>query len=285
MAERSVAPTDKTCRVCGETKPLADFPKNRRVCRVCRAAYMQAWKHGVRIGPLHPIINGTHKVCSKCHTLQPLENFRLLRGKERKQGARCAECKACAAKHDQDYHATHPDIRPRLWRTYYHAKQPAMCLRAKIYYYHHHEERRASHRAWAKANPEKANAHGRKRKTVKRGLPSTFSHTEQAFCRQYFQYACAVCGNEEGFQWTLAMDHWIPISSRACPGTIATNMIPLCHGEGGCNNSKGNKDPNTWLLAKFGKRKAAQIVRNIERYFAAVRAQFSITDSDQQGAL
>jgi hypothetical protein len=47
-------------------------------------------------------------------------------------------------------------------------------------------------------------------------------------------------------------------------------MIPLCHGVGGCNNSKKDKDPETWLIARVGKRKAATILKRIRAYFALV---------------
>jgi hypothetical protein len=52
-------------------------------------------------------------------------------------------------------------------------------------------------------------------------------------------------------------------------------MIPLCHGNGGCNNKKGRKDPGHWLVEQFGTRKAAQILKKIEAYFAVVRARQS----------
>ena len=285
MAESSVTPTQKTCRKCGETKPVAAFPHNRRLCRLCRAAYMEGWKDGIRTGPLHPIINGTHKVCSKCGSLKPLEDFRPLRGPERKEGARYAACHRCVSLSEQHYNATHKEQRTRARQAYYDANHAAILQRAKNYYYKNQTDRMAYHHAWTKANPEKANAHNRKRKTAKRGLPSTFTHEEQAFCRQYFHYACAICSKEEGFQWLIGLDHWIPLKSSACPGTVATNMIPLCHGNGGCNNKKGRKDPGQWVTEQFGTRKAAAILKKIEAYFAAVRARFPANDSNQQEAM
>ena len=209
MAEPTCNTSHKTCRECGEMKPVAAFPHNRRLCRVCRAAYMQGWKNGIRIGPLHPIINGTHKACSKCGELKPLDAYRTIKRRE----ARRAECKACAADYDHVYHETNPGVRSALWDNYYHTHHADMLSRAQNYYYDNQKERMAYHQAWSKANPEKANAHSRKRKTAKRGLPSTFTDAERAFCRQYFHYACAICGKEEGFQWIIGLDHWIPLES------------------------------------------------------------------------
>jgi len=191
----------------------------------------------------------------------------LLRGRDRKEGARRAECKACALSHSLAYHAAHPEV----WERYYMTHHVQILLHAQAYYYEHQEERMTYHHAWTKANPEKANLHGRQRKAKKRSLPSTLTAEEQAFCRAYFHYACAVCGNEEGFRWLIALDHWIPLDSSACPGTIATNMIPLCHGIGGCNNSKGTKEPGAWLVERCGTRKATAILKRINAYFAVVR--------------
>jgi hypothetical protein len=67
------------------------------------------------------------------------------------------------------------------------------------------------------------------------------------------------------------MDHWIPLSSPGCPGTVATNMVPLCHGIGGCNNSKCDRDPQGWLLEKFGERKALEILERIPAYFRQLK--------------
>ena len=105
-------------------------------------------------------------------------------------------------------------------------------------------------------------------------LPDTWTKEQLAFMLNYWKHACAVCGNPKGLFWTLAHDHWIPISSPDCPGTIATNMIPLCHGDGGCNNSKQDADPHTWLLRRFEDKKSAKIEKAIATYFARVAQAF-----------
>ena len=132
---------------------------------------------------------------------------------------------------------------------------------------------RARIQRWRTAHPEVDRHNNQIRRTRKHALPFFFSLNEEAFCRSYFHYACAVCGNEEGFQWTIAMDHWIPLKATDCPGTLAANMIPLCHGRGGCNNSKKNKDPEPWLIKRFGPSKARHILKKIHSYFATVAMQ------------
>jgi hypothetical protein len=111
------------------------------------------------------------------------------------------------------------------------------------------------------------------RRTRVQELPATFTPEDEAFMLQYWSYACAACGNQNGFEWFLALDHWIPVKSPECPGTIATNMIPLCHGTGGCNNSKHNLPPEEWLVRRFGARKAKAIAKKVQEYFAIVQAR------------
>lgn len=69
---------------------------------------------------------------------------------------------------------------------------------------------------------------------------------------------------------TAAMDHWIPVNSPDCPGTVATNMVPLCQGKNGCNNSKADRNPEDFLVSALGKRKASKKIEEINRYFRAV---------------
>jgi hypothetical protein len=105
----------------------------------------------------------------------------------------------------------------------------------------------------------------------KHNLPNMFTPDDYAFMLHYWDNSCAICGNRDGLFWKMALDHVIPLSSPACPGTIATNMLPLCHGTGGCNNSKYNKDLHTWLHSRYPSRKVAQIEKAIGVYFALVR--------------
>jgi hypothetical protein len=101
-------------------------------------------------------------------------------------------------------------------------------------------------------------------------LPNTFTLEQRAFMLAYWNYACAICGNQEGFWHLLADDHWIPINSPDCPGTVADNMIPLCHGTNGCNNAKNSSEPQAWLVKQFGTSKARKLSKAIEAYFAVV---------------
>lgn len=140
-----------------------------------------------------------------------------------------------------------------------------------------HGKLNAYSREWNKANPDSHKVVYQRRQANKRNLPAWWNNEHWSFAQQYFDYCCAVCETPlRGLFHTAGADHWIPLSANNCPGTIPTNMLPLCHGEGGCNNSKGKKDPEAWLTKRYGKRKANTILKRIHTYFDIVRDKFPL---------
>lgn len=109
------------------------------------------------------------------------------------------------------------------------------------------------------------------RRARKLDLPSAFTPQDWRYCLDFFDHHCAVCGKPAGLWHFIAADHWIPIASPDCPGTIPTNVVPLCHsrkdGEGSCNNLKSDKEAVGWLKEQFGERKAKAILQRINAYF------------------
>lgn len=117
------------------------------------------------------------------------------------------------------------------------------------------------------------------RRARKYKLPNSFNKHDWNRCLDYFNHRCAVCGNPVGFWHVLAQDHWIALASPRPnnPGTVPWNIVPLCNsindGQGGCNNNKNDKDPEQWLIERFGKRKANAILKRILAYFEWVKQQ------------
>lgn len=107
----------------------------------------------------------------------------------------------------------------------------------------------------------------------KRGLPATLTAEDKLRAIEYFGGCCPVCGRpfKDLFgTHTVSFDHWwIPLSRNG--GYTSDNVIPLCFGVDGCNNSKNDSDPVDWLNRRYGKRKAKQILKRIEAYFLSVR--------------
>lgn len=154
------------------------------------------------------------------------------------------------------------------------------------------ERLREKARAWSLANPERTRENSRiraqNRRARLRDLPDTLTAVQSQFATEYWNGCCAYCGRQfyDLFnERALALDHYIPLSSPDCPGTVASNMLPACHGVDGCNNSKGNRDPKEWLEDRFGKRKARAILARIEAYFEVVRAKSSRDPARRDGLL
>lgn len=189
--------------------------------------------------------------CPKCGESKPATTKFFSRDARRKSGLRCW-CKKCANAYRAAWYATHANE-----------------VRASINAYHaiHADEHNAYQAAYRAANRDKTRTIQSRREARKRALPATLTHLEWRRCLEYWNSRCAVCGRPQGLWHKLAQDHWIPLSSPECPGTVASNIVPLCHGENGCNNKKSTSDPHDWLLRTFGKRKAARIERRIREYF------------------
>lgn len=88
----------------------------------------------------------------------------------------------------------------------------------------------------------------------------------------WWGHRCAVC--DIPFDETISYrsahaDHWVPQDSPLCPGTIATNIIPLC---AECNGRKSANPPYLWLVSKLGHAQANRKMLEIMRYFEWVGA-------------
>ena len=105
----------------------------------------------------------------------------------------------------------------------------------------------------------------------KSSLPHTLTLEQWEHALDYFHGLCAVCHKDASniFKVKISIDHWIPLSYKGNdnPGSVVSNIIPLCCNQQGCNGSKSSKMPNDWLQRKFGKRRAKIIAARIQDYF------------------
>ena len=128
-------------------------------------------------------------------------------------------------------------------------------------------------REWRKNNPDKAAAVKQGRRARNKQLPHDFTGAQRERAINYFNGCCPVCDrqfNDLFNNRTVAMDHfWIPESRGG--GYTSSNIIPLCHGLDGCNNSKSDTSPHVWLGRRYGKKKATMIMTRIEGYFEWVK--------------
>lgn len=160
--------------------------------------------------------------------------------------------------------------RSRRWANKYPDRQRA---RTQRWTQNNPDKHRKRVQAWRKNNPEKSRLIKQSRRARERHLPNTLTIEQWQNALIYFNDCCAVCGKPQGLWHTLAMDHWIPLNSPECVGTVPENIIPLCHGQNGCNNSKADNDAVEWLVSRFGNRRAREILIRINTYFEWVKSQ------------
>lgn len=111
-----------------------------------------------------------------------------------------------------------------------------------------------------------------RRRAKKLALPHTFTLSEWRQAVAYWDGRCAYCGNPPSLfdkTYVLHQDHWIPLNNPDCPGTVSSNMLPVCQT---CNLSKKACDPVVWLQGRFGKRIARTIEDKVLKYFEWTRS-------------
>lgn len=177
-------------------------------------------------------------------------------------------------------YAKRPDVRAKRVEKYHTAEYKAYhnALRRTPKYRLKERRANAARREYFKAyyrQPEfreQSRIKRQNRRARERLLPSDFSIQDWQRALDYFHHRCAVCNRSSDLWTVIAADHWIPINSDECPGTIPTNIVPLCHaregsnGMGACNNSKHSKRPLAWLDETYGK-SAPAILKRITDYF------------------
>jgi len=200
-------------------------------------------------------------------------------------------CKACLAADQQARRDRDRDAFNAERREYYKNHKESVNAKNAKYRHKDMEKQRRRTKEWRDANPEKSRQSGmlwqtkypekkrainrvilEKRRARKIALPDGFTMLDWQRCLEYFNNCCAACGKPfENNKMTHA-DHWIPLASPNCPGTIPTNIVPLCGGKGGCNNSKHKKQPLDWLIDKFGEEFAHYKLAEIEAFFEWVNS-------------
>ncbi len=277
------------CKVCARARgrqypgnpPLND-PSVTQICSTCKVGFpattdhfhvSKRARHGLaqecktcrkkRERYIHVPINSGVKHCQICAEIKPATIEYFYPDRSNKGGLQHI-CKTC------------DKAKSYAYRQEPERKQKARD-RAREWYQNNPEQHRENTRAWLKKNPARAKhiavVRRRRYQSRKEALPTTFTSADWDRAKSYFGECCAVCGRSPGLFNGLAMDHWIPLASPDCPGTIPTNIVPLCEGWDGCNPSKQHRNPIQWLTKRYGKRKAKIILKRILDYFTWVEQQ------------
>lgn len=230
----------------------------RHLCRDCKNSQSRELgkrKREARRAELEKIIPRGFKKCHRCEKILPktAEYFY-----QRKTGYFSYLCKECSREKARLDYAINPEKRARM-AAYTHNRYKRTYIPKPKHL-----------KTQAQKRETKRHAEQRRRAT-QIGLPATFTDEDWTKALAYFGGRCAICDRPPGLWHLLAQEHWVAQSRGGAytPG----NILPICHGVNGCNNSKWNHDPLEWLEWKFGKRKAGRIADRIFRYFAWIKEQ------------
>lgn len=223
---------------------------------------------------------GFNSECKACHDKKSVEWNRAHREKHREYNKRWKQDNLEKVKENKrKWTKANPDKIREMNRRNIERNREKRYQSTELWRRGNPEKIRESTRRWRLKNTEKMRVNDNNRKARKRSLPDTLTKKEWQYAVDYFNGCCAVCGRQANDLFgthTLAADHWIPLTSPNCPGTVAINIVPLCHsrevGAGGCNGSKHNSDPVVWLQNKYPK-KWRKILTRIENYFERVRGR------------
>ncbi len=238
-----------------------------------------------------------HKRCTKCGEEKPATAEFFFRNALLKDGLR-SSCKICTRKsvrqwkvdnrervleHKRRYNKKNHEKRSaymRQWHTDNHERVKEYIRQWRLDNHeklivsgsHYRVKNAENRRRWRVSNRPMKRISTQRYRARKRNLPATFTTIEWQSALDYWNGCCAVCGRQLHDLFadrTAAQDHWIPQDYKGAdnPGYVATNIVPLCHGTDGCNNSKGKTPAADWLTERYGKRKAREIMGRIEAYF------------------
>ena len=219
------------------------FNRIDRWCRLCKSEYNRAY--------------------GKAHPRKQSEAQRLYRATHREERN---------AKEREAYKAN-PDLYNARNKRYRQSHPDKISASGKRYHETHRESGRENNARYRQAHPDKMRAKNLQRKALKRSLPANFSINDHKYALEYFHGACAYCGNPPSLfdaRHVLHLDHFIALANPACPGTVKTNMLPVCQD---CNLKKQDKNPHEWLLQRFGKHRTINIEKRIQSYFDTLRGE------------
>jgi hypothetical protein len=148
----------KFCSKCGSEKPKEAFKPNKNIksgldswCRDChkQASYEQAEKYR----ELHPKPQAQkegHKICSKCKTERPFDDFKLKFNKKKGIFKMDSWCQQCYKINGQERYQANLSEERKKGLDYYYAHKE----RAKQYYLDNKEKAQQYQLQWIKDNPE-----------------------------------------------------------------------------------------------------------------------------------
>lgn len=129
------------------------------------------------------------------------------------------------------WRAENPEAAKEASRRHNRENREARNAACRSYYAEHKERQAARHREWCRANPDRANDRGaRRRARIANSPVNDFTAKQWVEMKAAYGGRCAYCGNRR----PLERDHVVPLS-KGGPHT-ASNIVPACKS---CNSRKG----------------------------------------------
>lgn len=228
--------------------------------------------------------DSTTKTCSKCGREHPATTAHFYRNGRGAFGLQSV-CKSCANDRNKQWHKDNPEQSRALYQRKQARKmerdpigtKSSAAVRSKRHYEANRDTKREQSREsmakWRALHRDIHRLREHQRRQNLRDKPFDFTVDDWNETQAWFEHKCVYCGRAADMWTVLAPDHVIPIVSPDCPGTIPSNIVPACHarkgspaGLVGCNQSKGARDLNSWLVSRFGPAKARKITRRITEF-------------------
>lgn len=186
------------------------------------------------------------KICTKCKTWKPVEQFSKRSKRLDGYNSHCKECHNAINRtlYWRDVERVREENRAKQKRLSQLEKHKVRRQRYRQEHLEHLLELNRKHRRvnpgyylehskkWREQNPEKVKARDHARRAFKAGQPESFTAEEWREVKQRYNYMCLRCRRREP-EIKLTADHVVPVS-KGGSGTI-DNIQPLCKS---CNSAK-----------------------------------------------
>ena len=198
------------------------------------------------------------KICSRCKIEYPANTEYFYKDKNGLYGLRSIY-KICQKK----YREENKEKIKKSKSEYYQNNKEKIEEHKRIYRLNNKDKVAKWHKNVQNKNKEKyledRRMYSQKRRSILKGLDNNFTEEDWLYCKKYFNYCCAYCGNANN----LTQEHVIPVTKG---GTYTkNNIIPACTS---CNCSKQNQDMHIWYKKQSfydvnKERKIYQYIQNI----------------------